>query len=81
MATKLKKETASDLESVKEFKKLHIAIVVAEWNSSITYAMMNGAIDFLIAKGVKEKNIEVHKVPGAFELPLGSQYCAEKKKH
>ena len=79
MATKLKKETASDLESVKEFKKLHIAIVVAEWNSSITYAMMNGAIDFLIAKGVKEKNIEVHKVPGAFELPLGSQYCAEKK--
>lgn len=79
MATKLKKETASDLESLKEFKKLHIAIVVAEWNSSITYAMMNGAIDFLIAKGVKEKNIEVHKVPGAFELPLGSQYCAEKK--
>jgi len=77
MATKLKKQT--ELESLKEFKKFRIAIVVAEWNSEITFAMMNGAIDFLTSKGVKEKNIEVHKVPGSFELALGAQFCAEKK--
>ena len=80
MATKLKKESASAFEPQKEFKKFHIAIVVSEWNSDITFAMMNGAIDFLISKGVKEKNIEVHKVPGSFELALGAQYCAEKNK-
>ena len=79
MATKLKKESASELESQKEFKKFRIAIVVAEWNSEITFAMMNGAIDFLTSKGVKEKNIEVHKVPGSYELALGAQFCAEKK--
>ena len=79
MSTKLKKEPTSELESHKEFKKFRIAIVVAEWNSNITFAMMNGAIDFLISKGVKEKNIEVHKVPGSFELPMGAQFCACKK--
>ncbi len=78
MATKLKKESASELESLKDFKKIRIAIVVSEWNSEITFAMMNGAVDFLTSKGVKEKNIEVHKVPGSFELALGAQFCAEK---
>ena len=79
MSTKLKKEPTSELESHKEFKKFRIAIVVAEWNSNITFAMMNGAIDLLISKGVKEKNIDVHKVPGSFELPMGAQLCACKK--
>ena len=79
MATKLKKGSTSELESQKEFKKFRIAIVVAKWNSDITFAMMNGGIDFLTSKGVKEKNIEVHKVPGSFELALGAQFCAEKK--
>ena len=79
MATKLKKESASELESIKDFKKFRIAIVVSEWNSEITFAMMNGAIDFLTSKGVKEKNISVHKVPGAYELALGAQFCADNK--
>jgi 6,7-dimethyl-8-ribityllumazine synthase len=78
MATKLKKESSSELESMKDFKKFRIAIVVSEWNNEITFAMMNGAVDFLTSKGVKEKNIEVHKVPGSFELALGAQFCAEK---
>ena len=78
MATKLMKESSSELESMKDFKKFRIAIVVSEWNSEITFAMMNGAVDFLTSKGVKEKNIEVHKVPGSFELALGAQFCAEK---
>ena len=79
MSTKLKKRNVSVLEPMHEFKKVKVAIVVAEWNNEITYAMMNGAIDFLISKGVKEKFIEVHKVPGSFELPLGAQFCAAKK--
>jgi 6,7-dimethyl-8-ribityllumazine synthase len=79
MATQLKNLSTTNIETSKEFKKLHIALVVAEWNSKITFSMMNGAIDFLIEKGVKEKNIEVHMVPGAFELPLGAQFCAAKK--
>lgn len=80
MSTALKNLSKTNIESSKEFKSAKIAIVVSEWNSDITYAMMNGAIDLLVSKGVKEKNIVVQKVPGAFELPLGAQLCASEKK-
>lgn len=79
MATQLKNLSETTLNESKEFKKLRIAIVVAEWNTEITGALMQGAVDFLKEKGVKEKHIEVHHVPGSFELPLGAQYCAERK--
>ncbi len=79
MATQLKNLSATNLETSKEFKKIKIAIVVAEWNNKITFELMNGAINFLIEKGVKEKNIEVRMVPGAFELALGAQFYAIKK--
>jgi 6,7-dimethyl-8-ribityllumazine synthase len=79
MATQRKNLSHTDITTSKEFKKYKIAIVVAEWNSDITLAMMNGAIDFLLSKGMKERNIEVHKVPGAYELALGAQFCAARK--
>src|ERR1700709_111024 len=80
MATQLKNLSTTSLEtSAKDFKKIRIALVVAEWNNKITFSMMNAAIDFLVEKGVKEKNIEVKMVPGAFELPLGAQLLAAKK--
>jgi 6,7-dimethyl-8-ribityllumazine synthase len=77
MSTKLK--NLPEVKASGHFKKLSIAIVVAEWNSVITDAMMNGAIDLLISKGVKSRNISVHRVPGSFELPLGAQLCAQDK--
>ncbi len=80
MATKLKNLSNTSIEKSDTFGKYRIAIVVAEWNSEITFAMMNGAIDFLVSKGVKEKNISVSKVPGSFELALAAQWCAEQKK-
>ena len=55
-----------------------IGIVVSEWNSHITFNLLNGAKDTLIENGVLEQNISVHLVPGAFELPLGAQFLCEK---
>ncbi|MGB0430879.1 MAG: 6,7-dimethyl-8-ribityllumazine synthase [Bacteroidia bacterium] len=54
-------------------------IVVAEWNSEITHALRNGAVDTLKELGVPEHNITVHEVSGAFELPLGLKYLIDKK--
>ena len=55
-----------------------IGIVVSEWNDSITSNLLNGAIDALTSSGVKEENIVVKTVPGAFELPLGAQALCKK---
>ena len=54
-----------------------IGIVVSEWNDSITFNLLKGAIQALIDNGVKEENIDVRYVPGAFELPLGCQLMCE----
>ena len=79
MATHLKNLSTTDLQADKAFKKYSIGIAVADWNAEITHALMNGAIDFLKSKGVKDKNIHVTFIPGAFELPLAAKWLANRK--
>lgn len=54
-----------------------IGIVVSEWNSEVTGALLAGALDTLVKHGVNPENIWVENVPGTFELPLGAKYFAE----
>ncbi len=60
--------------------KHRIGIVVSEYNDKITFALRDGAIATLKKYGVKEKNIFVELVPGAYELPLAAKWMYEKKK-
>jgi len=78
MATHLKNLSTTNLQADKAFKKVSIGIAVADWNTEITHALMNGAIDFLKEKGVKDKKIHVKFVPGSFELPLAAKWLAER---
>ena len=57
-----------------------LGIVVSEWNEKITTGLLNGAHSTLIKHGVKPENITIEFVPGAFELPLGSQILLESTK-
>lgn len=53
-----------------------IGIVVSEWNDFVTYNLRDGALDVLKKEGVKEENIKIFNVPGAFELNYASmQLC------
>lgn len=79
MATPLKNLSETSLVQDKRFRNYHIAVVVAEWNREITFALRDGVLDFLNKMGLTEKNILVHYVPGAFELPLSSMWCATQK--
>ena len=60
--------------------KFKIAIAVSEYNEDITFALRDGALNTLKKYGVKEKNITVQLVPGAFELPLAAQWLYNHKK-
>ena len=51
-------------------------VVTAEWNSDITYALRDGAIEVLRKAGVKESNIKSVAVPGTVELINGAGLCA-----
>lgn len=48
-----------------------IGIVVSEWNSPITEALLKGAKNTLLELGYTEKHIVVEYVPGSFELTYG----------
>lgn len=54
-----------------------IGVVCADWNAEVTDQLLTGAIDALNAMGCSK--IEVKRVPGTFELPLGAAYLADQK--
>lgn len=68
MTTDLSKYDASKLPSADVLKRQRYAIIVADWNSEITYAMAEGAITTLREHGVTEEHISVVHVPGTVEL-------------
>lgn len=72
MSTDLSKYDASQLPSADVLSRQRYAIVVSDWNSEITYALCQGAIDTFLKHGVPESNITVVHVPGAVELTFSA---------
>ncbi len=62
-------------------KGLKFSIIISRFNDFITGKLLDGAVDALIRHGAVEQNIDIVKVPGAFEIPLAAKKVAEKKKH
>ena len=46
------------------------ALVVARFNSFVVEALLAGAVDTLVRHGVERADIEIIRVPGAWELPV-----------
>lgn len=59
-------------------KGLKFAIIVSRFNDFITGKLLDGAVDALMRHGAKEEDVDVIKVPGAFEIPLAAKKVAEK---
>ena len=77
MATEGRNLSDYDKNIIPNGADFKIGIVISEWNDSITNNLLKGAIDALTDNGLKESNIIVKYVPGAFELPLGAQWLAQ----
>ncbi len=56
---------------------LRVAIVAGRFNDFITGHLLEGAVSALRRHGVKEEQIEVAWVPGAFEIPFMAQKMAQ----
>ena len=72
MTTDLSKYDATQLPSADVLTRQRYAIIVADWNSEITFSMAQGAIDTLVKHGVAADNIDVLHVPGTVELTYGA---------
>jgi 6,7-dimethyl-8-ribityllumazine synthase len=62
-------------------REAHFALVVTRFNSFIVEQLEQGAVDCLRRHGVPEGNIQVVRVPGAFELPLAADRLAAARQH
>ena len=67
------------IEGALSAKGLKCAIVASRFNSFITDRLVEGAMDALIRHGADEADINLVKVPGAFEIPLVAQKLAASK--
>ena len=59
---------------------LKFGIVVSRFNDFICEHLLSGAMDVLIRNGAEDGDIEVFKVPGAFEIPQAARKVALSKR-
>jgi 6,7-dimethyl-8-ribityllumazine synthase len=57
------------------------AIVVARFNSFLVEKLLEGALDSLVRSGTLDSDIDVVRVPGAFEIPLVAKKLAGSQKY
>ena len=57
------------------------AIVLSKFNSFITEKLLDGCLQTLIKNGTNEKNIDIIKVPGAFEIPTAAKNLLDLNKY
>ncbi len=61
-------------------KDMKFAIVVARWNAVVTERLLEGALDGLLRSGALRSDIEVVRVPGAWEIPAAARTLANRSK-
>jgi 6,7-dimethyl-8-ribityllumazine synthase len=66
------------IEGELQAKGLRFGIIVSRFNDFITAKLLDGALDALRRHGADDKDIEVVKVPGSFEIPVVAKKLAAK---
>ena len=72
---------AKTVEGQLDAKGLKTAIIISRFNDFIGGKLVGGALDALVRHGADEKDIEIYKVPGAFEIPLTAKKLALSRKY
>ena len=62
-------------------KEIKVGIVAARFNEFIVSKLIGGACDALVRHGVKDEDIDLAWVPGAFEIPLIASKMAKSGKY
>ena len=69
------------LEGKLTAKDMKVGIVASRFNEFITSKLVSGALDGLTRHDVKEEDIDIAWVPGAFEIPLIASKMANSRKY
>ena len=73
--------TIKTLEADLLARDIRVAIVAARFNAFVVTRLVDGAVDALLRHGASEKNLELVRVPGAFDMPLVVRRLAQSKRY
>jgi 6,7-dimethyl-8-ribityllumazine synthase len=74
------KTMTTTIEGNLDGKGLKFCLIVSRFNSFIGDRLVEGALDALLRHGAEETNIQLVRVPGAFEIPVTAGRVAASKK-
>lgn len=58
---------------------MRFAIIAARWNSVIIDRLLQGALDCLYRSGAQKNDVQIVRVPGAWEIPSAARKIAESR--
>lgn len=73
--------TIKTLEGTLRVDGARFCLVVSRFNSFVVESLLAGALDTLHRHGVREEDLTLVRVPGAFEMPLVVERIAARKGH
>ncbi len=62
-------------------RDLRFALVVSRFNDFVVEPLVRGAVDALRRHGAPEKQIEIVRVPGAFDIPVVARKLAQSRRY
>lgn len=78
MSSSLKNLNQFSVEGIGTINGKRVAVITAEWNDEVTFAMRDAAINFLLEHGLNQKDLIQKQVPGSFELIAGTRMVLER---
>jgi 6,7-dimethyl-8-ribityllumazine synthase len=69
------------IEGDLQCRELRFAILASRFNDFIVEQLMRGAVDALKRHGAGDKQIEIVRAPGAFDMPLVARKLAQSRKY
>jgi 6,7-dimethyl-8-ribityllumazine synthase len=73
--------SATTIEGSLQGKDLRVAVIAARFNDHIVEPLLRGAVDALTRHGTAHGNIDIVRVPGAFELPVAARKLALSQRY
>ena len=69
------------IEGSLNIRSARIALLVSRFNSFIVESLLSGAVDTLKRHGAEDHDLQIVRVPGAFEMPLAAKRLAASQRY